>query len=60
MPENLLKTSQVPHKDSDLPINDLSVERTAEIEAKVLPGLMEVLEKLKKENPELFKNPERK
>jgi hypothetical protein len=44
-----------PFDDSNLPLNDLSVERTEEIEKLVLPRLNEAFKKLHQEKPHLFK-----
>jgi hypothetical protein len=49
-----------PFDDSDLPINDLSVERTEEIEKMVMPLLLEAAKKLRKEKPHLFKSTNKK
>jgi len=45
--------------DRSLPINNLSAERTEEIEKILMPRLLERLEKLRKEKPHLFKSPEK-
>jgi hypothetical protein len=45
-----------PFNDSNLPINDLSVERTEEIEKLVIPRLTEAFKKLRQEKPHLFKS----
>lgn len=60
MSERSLKTFNIPYRDSDLPLNDLSIERTEEIEKKVMPLLMEELEKFRLENPEYFKEERKK
>lgn len=44
-----------PFNDSDLPLNDLSIERTEEIERLVLPRIKKAAKRLRKEKPHLFR-----
>jgi hypothetical protein len=45
-----------PFDDKDLPINNLSAERMDEIERLVVPKMKEAFNKLRQEQPHLFKS----
>lgn len=42
--------------DRNLPVNDLSTERIEEIEKIAMPRIKQILEKLRKEKPDLFQS----
>lgn len=54
MPEKPTKILKLPYNDADLPSDNLSLERTLEIEEKVMPELLAQLEELRKKNPAIF------
>ena len=56
MSEKKSKNFKSPFDDRDLPVNNLSVQRTEEIEKLVIPNLTEAVENLRKEKPHLFKS----
>jgi len=46
----------IPFDDRKLPVNDLSVERIEELEKIIFPKLKEAFNKLRLEQPHLFKS----
>ena len=60
MSEKKLNNFNSPFDDRNLPVNNLSVERTEEIEKLILPQLKEAMDNLRKEKPYLFKDSNKK
>jgi len=60
MSERKSNNFKSPFDDRELPVNNLSVERTEEIEKLVVPQLTEAAESLRKEKPYLFKSTSKK
>lgn len=54
MPEKPAKILKFPYNDADLPTDNLSLERSLEIEERVMPELLAQLEELRKKNPAIF------
>jgi len=53
MPEKKSNNFRIPFDDRDLPLDDLSVERTEEIERLVMPRMEKAFEELLKKKPGL-------
>ncbi len=57
MSEKTSTTFKIPYTDDDLPKNTMDPKFAKEMEDKIMPGMIEEFNKLRKEKPELFPKP---